>query len=68
MAFQNDYHCMLDVLANKRHRRLPIYEHIISPSIMVCILDVRFAELWNGFPSDQVEYFSQYCRFIQEMS
>ena len=37
-TFQNDYHCMLDVLANRRPARLPIYEHHISPEIMERIL------------------------------
>ena len=45
MSFQNDYRHMLDVLDNKRPRRLPIYEHIISPEIMESILEVEFAEL-----------------------
>ena len=68
MAFQNDYRHILDVLANKRPKRLPVYEHIISPVIMERILDVQFAELWDGSPADLIEYFSQYCRFFQEMS
>ena len=34
MPFQPDYRHMLDVLANRRPARLPIYEHIISPTIM----------------------------------
>ena len=68
MAFQNDYHHILDVLANKRPKRLPIYEHIISPAIMEKILDVQFAELGNGSRTDRIEFFSQYCRFFQEMS
>ena len=68
MAVQNDYRHILDVLANKRPRRLPIYEHIISPAIMEKILGVQFAGLWNGkTPADQLEFFSQYCRFFQEM-
>ena len=68
MPFQNDYHHILNVLANKRPERLPIYEHLISPSIMEKVLDVQFAELWNGSQADQIEFFSQYCRFFQEMT
>jgi uroporphyrinogen decarboxylase len=68
MPYQNDYHHILDVLANKRPKRLPIYEHLISPSIMERVLNVQFAELWNGSLADQTEYFSQYCRFFQEMT
>ena len=41
--FQPDYRYMLDVLANRRPARLPIYEHIISPTIMEQILGVPFA-------------------------
>ena len=68
MSFQNDYHHILDVLANRRPERLPIYEHLISPTIMEKVLNVQFAELWNGSLADQIEYFSQYCRFFQEMT
>ena len=46
--FQPDYHYMLDVLANRRPARLPIYEHIISPTIMEQILGVPFAALEAG--------------------
>ena len=42
---------MLDVLANRRPARLPIYEHIISPTIMEQILGVPFAALEAGDPS-----------------
>ena len=48
MTFQPDYHFMLDVMANRRPARLPIYEHIISPSIMEQVLGNRFAELEQG--------------------
>ena len=51
MTFQPDYHYMLDVLANRRPARLPIYEHIISPDIMEQILGVPFAALEAGDPS-----------------
>jgi uroporphyrinogen decarboxylase len=68
MAFQNDYRYMLDVLNNRRPARLPVYEHIISPKIMEKVLGVQFAELIEGSPSDQDEFFRQYCRFFQEMT
>jgi uroporphyrinogen decarboxylase len=68
MTFQNDYRYMLDVLANRRPARLPVYEHIISPKIMEQVLGVQFADLIEGGPSDQEEFFRQYCRFFQEMT
>ena len=68
MEFQNDYRHMLDVLGNRRPRRLPIYEHIIDPVIMEQILDVEFADLFDGDEADRLEFFTQYCRFFQEMT
>jgi uroporphyrinogen decarboxylase len=68
MTFQNDYRYMLDVLNNRRPARLPVYEHIISPKIMEQVLGVQFADLIEGGPSDQKEFFRQYGRFFQEMT
>ncbi|MGD8818804.1 MAG: uroporphyrinogen decarboxylase family protein [Anaerolineae bacterium] len=68
VAFHCDYRHVLDVLANRRPTRLPIYEHIISPEIMEQILDSEFADLIEGDTADQSEFFRQYCRFFQEMT
>jgi uroporphyrinogen decarboxylase len=59
---------MLDVLHNRRPRRLPVYEHIICPEIMEKILNVSFASLFGGDLADVMEYFRQYCRFFKEMT
>jgi len=59
---------MLDVLANRRPPRLPVYEHIISPEVMEQVLNRRFASLLAGGPDDLGEYFTQYCRFYQQMT
>jgi uroporphyrinogen decarboxylase len=68
MPFENDYRYMLDVLANRRPARLPLYEHIIDPSIMESLLGVRFATLCEGGPADRDEFFRHYCRFFREMT
>jgi uroporphyrinogen decarboxylase len=62
-SFQPDYRLMLDVLANRRPARLPIYEHIISPVIMEQILGAPFAALEQGDSNDLDEFFRHYCRF-----
>jgi uroporphyrinogen decarboxylase len=67
-AFVNNYHHMLDVLANRRPARLPIYEHIISPLVMERVLNVPFADLQQGEGADLDEFFRHYCRFWQEMT
>jgi uroporphyrinogen decarboxylase len=63
MTFQPDYHFMLDVMANRRPARLPIYEHIISPVIMEQVLGITFAHLEQGGSRDLDEFFHHYCRF-----
>jgi uroporphyrinogen decarboxylase len=68
MPFQNDYRHMLDVLNNRRPQRLPIYEHIIDPTIMEAILGVEFADLFGGDEAALQEFFAHYCRFWQEMT
>jgi len=69
MPFQPDFRHMLDVLNNKRPARLPLYEHKISPAvIMEQILGVQFVELEQGNDDDLKEFFTQYCRFYQEMT
>jgi uroporphyrinogen decarboxylase len=63
LTFQPDYRLMLDVMANRRPARLPIYEHIISPVIMEKVLGVSFAQLEPSDGKDLDEFFRQYCRF-----
>jgi uroporphyrinogen decarboxylase len=63
MTFQPDYHFMLDVMANRRPARLPIYEHIISPVIMEKILGATFEHMEQGDGTDLEEFFRNYCSF-----
>jgi uroporphyrinogen decarboxylase len=67
-VFQNDYRHMLDVLANRKPSRLPLYEHIVSVEIMEKILNVKFGDLLDGDLTDQQEFFRYYNRFFQEMT
>jgi len=68
MTFEPDYRYMLDVMANKRPARLPLYEHLISISIMEKIQNVQFAELGHGNASDLKEFCTQFCRFFKDMT
>ena len=68
MEFQPDYRHMLDVLANRRPARLPVYEHIVNIPVMEKILGVDFAELYMGSEHDLNEFFRHYTRFWQEMT
>ena len=66
VTFQPDYRHMLDVLANRRPARLPIYEHIISPVVMEKILGIEFAALEGGDLTDLRQFFTHFCHFWQE--
>lgn len=68
MSFTPDYHHMLDVLANRRPARLPIYEHIVDPKIIDTVLGIQVAGLAQGGRAERDEFFRQYCRFFQEMT
>lgn len=68
MPFQPDYRNILDVLANRKPARLPIYEHIISPVVMERIQGEPFAHLHKGGDKDRLEFFRQYCRFFRDMT
>ncbi|NSW51126.1 MAG: hypothetical protein HPY85_01310 [Anaerolineae bacterium] len=66
--FQNDYRHIVDVLANRRPARLPVYEHIISVETMEAVLNTAFGTLASGDTSDREEFFRNYCRFWQVMT
>jgi uroporphyrinogen decarboxylase len=68
MSFTPDYRHMLDVLANRRPARLPLYEHIICPEIMEKILGCEFLELGRGDHPDLPEFFRHFCKFFQQMT
>ena len=68
MNFTPDYRHMLDVMANRRPARLPLYEHIICAEIMEKILGISFASLEDGGPAELKEFFTHHCRFFKEMT
>ncbi len=68
MQFIPDYRNFEAVMRNERPSRLPLYEHIVSPTIMELVMGVRFAELEEGNTCDQAEYFRHHCRFFEAMT
>jgi len=68
MSFEPDYTMMIDVIQNQKPKRLPLYEHIISPVIMERILGLEFGDLQYGSEADTQEFFRQYCHFFKEMT
>ena len=68
MDFQPDYRHFASVMRNKRPARLPLYEHIVSPSIMEQVIEKPFASLFTGTKTDLAEYFAHYCKFFKDMT
>ena len=68
MTFQPDYRHFADVMWNRRPVRLPVYEHIVKPSIMEEILGVPFTHNEQETPADWREFFRHYCRFFKDMT
>lgn len=65
--FEPDYTNILDAAKNKKPKRLPLYEHIISEKVMERILNRSFAELVNGDITDRRQYIREYIGFFKAM-
>jgi uroporphyrinogen decarboxylase len=68
IEFQPDYRNMLDVLANRRPRRLPIYEHVINPPFIDAALGQPISPLARGGRRDLEEYIQRFCGFWRDMT
>jgi len=63
MAFEPDWRHFHEVMKNRRPKRLPIYEHLISTAVMEKVLGVPFSST-----DDLSEFFHHYCGFFREMT
>lgn len=61
--FEPDYTNILDASYNKKAKRLPLYEHIVSVEIMEKILNQKIKDLIKGDVYDKKEYFKAICSF-----
>jgi len=66
--FEPDYRHFDSVMKNNRPTRLPLYEHIVCPTIMEQIMDNQFASLISGTGTDLSEFFRNYCDFFKQMT
>ena len=65
--FTPDFNNILMAAQNVEPKRMPLYEHIISDSIMEVILNNKFADLHNGNRTEKREYFRNYNSFFKLM-
>lgn len=67
MPFEPDYRHLVHAARNVEAARLPLYEHIISPSVMEKITGRQFACLYDGNEPDLDRFFEQFCAFFAQM-
>lgn len=64
MKFTPDYHNIQDAAWNRVPARLPLYDHLVSWTVMEQVLGEKFAHLYT---TDKDTFFHNYCRFFLEM-
>lgn len=64
--FEPDYRNVVLAARNIEPPRLPLYEHIISLSVLETISGTPFAELYNGDATDKREFFRAYAGFLRD--
>lgn len=66
-AFCPDYTQLVKAAWNQTPERIPLYEHMISETMMEEILGEKFLGYHAGDLTDKKTFFSGYCRFFQQM-
>lgn len=64
--FQPDYRNIVCAAKNTESKRLPLYEHIISISVLEEIIGRPFSQLALGDMTDKTEYFRIYSGFLKD--
>jgi len=65
--FQPDYNNLLDVLHNRKPKRLPLYEHIIDVPFVSKAIGKNL-EIQSNAPKDMEAYYSELIAFWKEMT
>ena len=56
-AFVPDYRHIVMAATNREPKRLPLYEHLVSPKIMEQVLQTEFCALIVGDERDRLVFF-----------
>jgi uroporphyrinogen decarboxylase len=67
MKFTPDFNNIVMAAKNNTPERMPIYEHVISESVMEIIMNKKFQDLYNGNRDDKREFFRNYNNFYKTM-
>ena len=65
--FVPDYNNIVKAAKNEKSARIPLYEHIVSPSIMEEVQGKKFSGLAEGSYNDKKEFFRHHNQFFTDM-
>ena len=65
--FIPDYSNIVKAAKNEKSSRIPLYEHIIAPSVMETITGKQFGDPEHGSFNDKKEFFRHYNQFFPDM-
>jgi uroporphyrinogen decarboxylase len=65
--FNPDYTNVQKAAYNRIPERMPLYEHIVSDTVMERLSGKEFRSLYRGDLRDKKEYFKHFCGFFKEM-
>ncbi len=66
MTFAPDYTNIVDCAYNRVPKRIPLYEHNVSPNKIGEIIGKDFSHLLDGTSNEQDEFFKLYCGFFKD--
>lgn len=65
--FEPDYERLVLAARNVETPWIPLYEHVVHPSMMEAVLGYSFADLYHGDDRDLDRFFQRYCGFFRQM-
>lgn len=65
--FEPNYRNIVAAARNIEPKRMPLYEHIVSWTVIEEMINVKFADLYHGNREEKREYFRNYTSFFEQM-
>lgn len=65
--FEPNYENLVKAARNIEVKRIPLYEHYVSPKVMETLRGTNFEDCYHGDDRDLDNYFHHYCGFYRDM-
>ena len=65
--FEPNYENLVKAARNIEVKRIPLYEHYVSPKVMETLRGTTFEDCYHGDDRDLDNYFHHYCGFYRDM-